>query len=103
MPGDMAARIGSMIFERALKLGLSYPWERALSEEPHFTRDNLRGSTISQTIALLSAAPAHRAVAAAYHGCLILVTLRDRPIMSPTNCCFYRLPVTRNSLLAFLR
>lgn len=63
-----------MIFERAAKLGLSYPWERALSENPQFTMWNIKGSTISQTIAILSEDPAHRAIAAAYHGSLISVS-----------------------------
>ncbi|KAK5045549.1 hypothetical protein LTR84_009167 [Exophiala bonariae] len=73
MPGAKAKRIGSSIFERAAKLGLSYPWERALSDNPQFTPWNIKGSTISQSIAILSEDPSHRANAAAYHGCLISI------------------------------
>jgi hypothetical protein len=74
MPGEQSKRVGSLIYERACKLGLSYQWERALSEHPQFTPWNMKGATISQTIALLSEDPAHRAAAAAYHGSLISVS-----------------------------
>ncbi|KEF53621.1 uncharacterized protein A1O9_10596, partial [Exophiala aquamarina CBS 119918] len=73
MPGEKSQRVGSLIFERACKLGLSYPWERALSEHPKFTPWNIKGATISQTIALMSGDPAHKAIAAAYHGSLISI------------------------------
>lgn len=74
MPGERAKRIGSLIFERAAKLGLSYAWERGLSENPQYTPWNIKGATISQSIALLSEDPSHRAAAAAYHGAVISVS-----------------------------
>jgi len=75
MSGEKPQRVASLIFERACKLGLSYPWERALSEHPKFTAWNIKGSMISQTIALLSEDPSHKAIAAAYHGTVISVSL----------------------------
>lgn len=69
----MATRVGSMLFERTHKAGNGGPWERGLSERPHLTPTNITGSIVGQCFALLSADPAHRTIADAYHGCLLSV------------------------------
>ena len=75
-----------MLFERIHKAGNGGPWERGLSERPHVTPHNLMGAIIGQTVALLSADPIHRAIADAYHGCLISVSPPIACIMLSTNC-----------------
>jgi hypothetical protein len=72
---DTATRIGAMLFEGVNKVGNGGSWERELLAKPHLTRDVIKTSTIGQTFALLSADPAHRTMAAAYHGGLISVPL----------------------------
>lgn len=71
MGSDMAAKTGSMLFERVNKAILAAPWERALTRRSDQTWNMLKASMIGQTYALLSGDPAHRATAAAYHGSLI--------------------------------
>lgn len=78
MLSEMGMRIGSMLFERVLKVGNAASWERGLLEQPQLMRHNIKGAIVGQTFALLSGDPAHRTVADAYHGTMISV-------------CFHRL------------
>ena len=74
MTSDTATRIGSMLLELVIKIGNGGSWERALLEQPHLMRENIKAATIGQTCALLSGDPAHRTIADAYHGSIISVT-----------------------------
>lgn len=73
MPSDKALRLGTMLFERVLKVGNAGSWERMLLERPHLERDNIKGSVIGATFALLSQDRAHRVIADGYHGTIISV------------------------------
>ena len=89
MPSEMAARMGSTIFERVHKAGNLGPWERGLSERPHLTPGNITAAMIGQSFALLSGDSTHRSLADTYHGCLLSVTTQsilcfhDRRLTTP--------------------
>ncbi|KIW34139.1 uncharacterized protein PV07_00935 [Cladophialophora immunda] len=82
---DTATRMGAMLFEGVNKVGNGGAWERELLEKPHLTRNVIKTSTIGQTFALLSADPAHRTIAAAYHGGLISIARHARLFQQTTH------------------
>ncbi|KIW70985.1 hypothetical protein PV04_03211 [Phialophora macrospora] len=80
---EMAAKIGSMLFERVNKTILVAPWERALPRSGDRTWNTIKAAMIGQTYALTSGDPAHRATAAAYQGSLIALA-RHHKLLSAT-------------------
>ena len=79
---EMAARTGSMLFERVNKAILVAPWERVLPRNVDHTWNVTKASMIGQTYALLSEDPVHRTTAAAYHGSMIALA-RHHKLFSP--------------------
>jgi hypothetical protein len=79
---EMAAKIGSMLFERVNKTILVAPWEKVLPRSGDHTWNVTKAAMIGQTYALTSGDPAHRATAAAYQGSLIALA-RHHKLLSP--------------------
>ncbi|ETI23552.1 hypothetical protein G647_05354 [Cladophialophora carrionii CBS 160.54] len=79
---EVAAKIGSMLFERVNKTILVAPWERVLPRSNDHTWNIAKAAMIGQTYALTSGDPAHRATAAAYHGSIISLA-RHHKLLSP--------------------
>jgi hypothetical protein len=74
MDSGNAAKLGSMLFERVNKCGMTLPWERIVSRRPDEARSNLKIAAVGQTFALLSGDPAHRMIGNSFHGGMIAVS-----------------------------
>lgn len=77
MASSNARKLGSMLFERVNKSGMTLPWERIVSRQPEMARSNLKIAVIGQTFALLSGDPAHRMIGNSFHGGMIAVSAHD--------------------------